>query len=162
MDPAFFVGKVRERRKQANASAPQACPPLWLTILRDPFFFAFFLSLQVVLLKWLNDFFDAGYSKVEQTCTGAMHCQILDAIYPGKVPLGKVNFDAKTEYEYVANYKVLQTVFDQQQITKHVDVARLVKGKFQDNLEMLQWIKQFFDSHYGSCQETGTQACMQR
>jgi len=78
-----------------------------------------------------------------------MHCQILDAIYPGKVPLGKVNFDAKTEYEYVANYKVLQTVFDQQQITKHVDVARLIKGKFQDNLEMLQWIKQFFDSHYG-------------
>jgi RP/EB family microtubule-associated protein len=67
----------------------------------------------------------------------------------GKVALGKVNFDAKTEYEYVANYKVLQNVFDAQQITKHVDVARLVKGKFQDNLEMLQWMKHFFDTHYG-------------
>ena len=42
---------------------------------------AFFVG-KVVLLKWLNDFFDAGYSKVEQTCTGAMHCQIMDAIYP--------------------------------------------------------------------------------
>jgi len=108
---------------------------------------AFFVG-KVVLLKWLNDFFDAGYNKVEQTCTGAMHCQILDAIYPGKVPLGKVNFDAKTEYEYVANYKVLQTVFDSQQISKYVDVNRLTKGKFQDNLEMLQWMKHFFDTNY--------------
>jgi RP/EB family microtubule-associated protein len=76
-------------------------------------------------------------------------CVHVHFLFSGKVALGKVNFDAKTEYEYVANYKVLQSVFDSQQITKHVDVARLVKGKFQDNLEMLQWIKHFFDTHYG-------------
>lgn len=100
---------------------------------------AFFVG-KVVLLKWLNEFFEAGYSKVEQTCTGALHCQILDAIYPGKVALGKVNFDAKSEYEYVANYKVLQSVFDAQQITKHVDVSRLVKGKFQgQQLRHARW-----------------------
>ena len=45
--------------------------------------------------------------------------------------------------------QVLQSVFDSQQITKHVDVSRLVKGKFQDNLEMLQWMKHYFDTHYG-------------
>jgi hypothetical protein len=51
---------------------------LYVSGIMDP---AFFVG-KVVLLKWLNDFFDAGYSKVEQTCTGAMHCQIMDAIYP--------------------------------------------------------------------------------
>ncbi len=36
----------------------------------------------------------------------------MDAIYPGKVPLHKVNFNAKLEYEMVQNYKILQTTFE--------------------------------------------------
>lgn len=100
------------------------------------------------LLRWMNDFFDINYSKVEQACTGAMHCQILDAIFPGKVPLHKVNFNANQEYQYVNNYKVLQGVFNKQKIIKHVPVDRLIKGKYQDNLEMLQWMKHFFETRY--------------
>ena len=49
----------------------------------------------------------------------------------------------------LSSFQVLQSVFDSQQITKHVDVARLVKGKFQDNLEMLQWMKHYWDTHSG-------------
>ena len=108
---------------------------------------AFFVGKNV-LLAWLNDFFQAGYTKVEQMANGAMACQILDAIYPGKVPLGKVNFDAKTQPESVANFKVLQGVFDRESITKYVDVSKLLNGKFQDNLEFLQWLKSFFDKNY--------------
>ena len=108
---------------------------------------AFFVGKNV-LLAWLNDFFQAGYTKVEQMSNGAMACQILDAIYPGKVPLGKVNFDAKTQPESVANFKVLQGVFDREQITKYVDVTKLLNGKFQDNLEFLQWLKSYFDKNY--------------
>jgi RP/EB family microtubule-associated protein len=78
-----------------------------------------------------------------------MACQVMDAIYPGKVALGRVNFDAKTQPEYVANFKVLQSVFDAQQISKYIDVTKLLNGKFQDNLEFLQWLKQFFDKNYG-------------
>ena len=108
---------------------------------------AFFVGKNV-LLAWLNDFFQAGYTKVEQMSNGAMACQILDAIYPGKVPLGKVNFDAKTQPESVANFKVLQGVFDRESITKYVDVSKLLNGKFQDNLEFLQWLKSYFDKNY--------------
>lgn len=54
-------------------------------------------------------------------------CTFLTPYYFFVVPF----FFPPGEYEYVANYKVLQGVFDSQQITKYVDVARLVKGKFQ-------------------------------
>lgn len=30
-----------------------------------------------------------------------------------------------------------------------VPVERLVKGKFQDNFEFVQWFKRFFDANYG-------------
>jgi len=86
------------------------------------------------LLKWLNDFFQIGYTKVEQVASGAIHCQILDSIFPGKVPLHNVNFAAKHEYEFVKNYKVLQNVFDKQNIKRHIEVEKLIRAKYQDNL----------------------------
>lgn len=97
------------------------------------------------LLAWLNDLLGLQYTKVEQCASGAAHCQVFDVLYPGRVPLHKVNFDARKEYEFIANYKVLQKVFDQLHIQRHIDVNKLIKGKYQDNLEFLQWVKCFFD-----------------
>jgi len=108
---------------------------------------AFFVGKNAIL-KWLNDFFQINYTKIEQTASGAIHCQILDACFPGKVPMAKVNFDAKYDYEFVKNYKVLQTIFDKENIIKHVDVTKLVRAKYQDNLEMCQWMKHFFETRY--------------
>jgi len=100
------------------------------------------------LLDWVNSFLGLNYAKVEQMASGAAHCQILDAIFPGKVPLSKVQFDAKYDYEFVKNYKVLQTVFDKMNIDKRVPVQKLIKAKYQDNLEFFQWMKNFFDVRY--------------
>eukprot|EP01119_Soliformovum_irregulare_P001827 TRINITY_DN11637_c0_g1_i1.p1 TRINITY_DN11637_c0_g1~~TRINITY_DN11637_c0_g1_i1.p1 ORF type:complete len:277 (+),score=56.19 TRINITY_DN11637_c0_g1_i1:38-832(+) len=105
---------------------------------------AYFVG-RVELLNWLNDLLKLDYTKVEQTCSGAAACQIMDAIYPGSVPLGRVNFNAKQEYEYVQNYKILQTVFAKHTVDRHIDVPKLIKGKYQDNLEFLQWIKKYYE-----------------
>jgi len=100
------------------------------------------------LLNWLNELLSLGYTKVEQTASGAAHCQIMDAIYPGKVPLHKVNFNAKFDYEFVKNFKVLQEIFNKVGIEKYIDVQKIIKAKYQDNLEFLQWIKRYFDLHF--------------
>ena len=60
------------------------------------------------LLAWVNDTFQLNLTKVEQAATGAVYCQIIDAIYPNTVQMGKVKWGAKHDYEFVENYKVLQ------------------------------------------------------
>jgi hypothetical protein len=41
----------------------------------------------------------------------------MDSIY-GNIQMTKVKFSAKADYEYVANFKVLQTSFDRNKIDK--------------------------------------------
>jgi microtubule-associated protein, RP/EB family len=45
----------------------------------------------------------------------------------------------------VANYKLLQAAFNKQRVQRHVDVDKLIRAKYQDNLEFCQWLKAFYD-----------------
>ena len=66
-------------------------------------------------------------NKIEQCATGAVYCQIMDAIYPGTLSLNKVKWGAKFDYEFVENFKILQGAFDKNGIKKHIDVSNKVK-----------------------------------
>ena len=97
------------------------------------------------LIAWVNNLLCISITKVEQMASAAAYCQIMDVIYPGCIPMSKINWGAKYEHEFVNNYKLLQQAFDKQSVHKHIEVEKLIKAKYQDNLEFLQWFKRFFD-----------------
>ncbi|KAJ1387309.1 calponin homology domain-containing protein [Ochromonadaceae sp. CCMP2298] len=105
---------------------------------------AFFVGRKEIM-DWVNQTLDLNLPKVEDTANGAVACQLLDIMYPGKVPMSKVNWAAKQSFEFVGNYKVLQTCFTKLNIDRRIDVDRLITGKYMDNLEFMQWFKRFFE-----------------
>jgi hypothetical protein len=61
-------------------------------------------------------------TKIEQLGSGAVYCQILDAIHPGKVNMSKVNWKAHLEWEFINNLKILQQSFLKCGLNKHIEV----------------------------------------
>ncbi|KAG8442085.1 hypothetical protein GDO86_011032 [Hymenochirus boettgeri] len=100
------------------------------------------------IIAWVNDILCLNYSKVEQLCSGAAYCQFMDMLFPGCISLKKVKFQAKLEHEYIHNFKLLQASFKRMNVDKVIPVEKLVKGRFQDNLDFIQWFKKFFDANY--------------
>ncbi|XP_067128357.1 microtubule-associated protein RP/EB family member 1-like isoform X2 [Centruroides vittatus] len=100
------------------------------------------------MLNWVNDCLQTHYTKIEELCTGAAYCQFMDMLFPGCISLKKVKFKTNLEHEYIQNFKLLQAAFKRVGADKNVPIDRLIKGRFQDNFEFLQWFKKFFDANY--------------
>lgn len=116
MDSAYFVGRLEilawiNSTLQLNLAKVEEVFSVFSTFVwfLNPSFSIFILCWNLFCLDWNHE---------SQACSGAVHCQLMDAMHPGMVPMHKVNFDAKTEYEMIQNYKVLQDVFNKLKITK--------------------------------------------
>ena len=92
------------------------------------------------LLAWVNTTLDLEITGIEQTITGAIFCQLLDAAHPGTIRMNKVNWKAKLETEYITNFKIFQQGLSNNNIDKPINIDRLSKGKAQELIELLQWL----------------------
>jgi RP/EB family microtubule-associated protein len=97
------------------------------------------------LLEFFNDLLDLNLTKIEQTAPGAIACQMTELIFPGSIPLSRVSWEARADFEFIQNYKLLQIAFTKHHVQRFVDVNALIRGKYQDNLEFCQWMKAFYD-----------------
>jgi hypothetical protein len=101
------------------------------------------------ILSWLNSLLKLKLQKIEETCSGAVACQVMDVLFPNVVQMHKVNWGVRSDWEYVANYKILQIACDKVNVDRKIDVDRLIKGRYQDNFEFLQWLKKFYENNVG-------------
>jgi len=99
-------------------------------------------------LVWINDSLAMNFTKIEQLCSGAVYCQFMDMLFPGSIPIKKIKFNTKLETDYISNFKHLQSCFNKKGVDKVVPIEKLVKGKYMENFEFVQWFKKFFDANY--------------
>jgi len=100
------------------------------------------------MLAWVNGSLQSQIGKIEEMGTGAAYCQLMDILFPGTIPLKRVKYSSKQETDAINNFKILQSAFKKLNVDQSVEVDKLVKAKFQDNFEFLQWFKKFFDANY--------------
>ena len=98
------------------------------------------------IIRWINEILKMNITRIEQACTGAIYCQLIDCIFPNKVKMNKVNWKAKLETEFLNNLKIMQQALISCKIQKEIDIQKLAKGRYQDNFEILQWFKGLFDN----------------
>ncbi|XP_053665601.1 microtubule-associated protein RP/EB family member 2-like [Anopheles marshallii] len=103
---------------------------------------------RIELLAWVNRTLLAEFKKVEELCTGAAYCQLMDVLFPGCLQLRRVKFCTNVEHDFLNNLRMFQNALVQLKVSKAVPIERLAKGRFQDNFEFLQWFKKFFDANY--------------
>ena len=92
------------------------------------------------LLTWISTTLNLEIKSIEETQTGAIFCQLLDAAHPGTIRMNKVNWKAKLETEYISNFKLFQEGLIKNNIEKPINIQRLSKGKNQELIELLQWL----------------------
>mmetsp|Transcript_13114 Transcript_13114/g.20805 ORF Transcript_13114/g.20805 Transcript_13114/m.20805 type:complete len:339 (+) Transcript_13114:50-1066(+) len=115
-----------------------------------------------ILIDWVNNFLKINIDKVEVCANGAIYCNIWDALHPGTIPMSRVDFTVKHEYDYTKNWKLLQTGFQKAGCEKVIPVQRLIKARYQDNLEFLQWMYKYARDTYNGDPDEPTYDAMGR
>ncbi|XP_040008597.1 uncharacterized protein LOC120803781 isoform X2 [Xiphias gladius] len=99
------------------------------------------------LLAWLNETLQTGFTQVEQVCSGAAYCQLMDWLFPGSLDLSRVRFQSNNMVDSIHNYSLLQAAFKKSVVVRHIPIEALIKRNPAVALTFLQWFKVFFDEN---------------
>ncbi|XP_040908571.1 uncharacterized protein LOC121191479 [Toxotes jaculatrix] len=99
------------------------------------------------LLAWLNETLQTGFTEVEQVCTGAAYCQLMDLLFPGCLDLSRVRFQSSNMVDFIHNYSLLQAAFRKVDVVQHIPIEALIKRNPTAARTFLQWFKLFFDEN---------------
>ncbi|CAM9428051.1 unnamed protein product [Choristocarpus tenellus] len=94
------------------------------------------------VLGWINQVAETDYHKIEHLCDGIAYCHVLDALFPGKVPLERLDFNARSRGDFARNLRIFQAAVSSCGQHVEVSVDSLSAGKYKDNLELSQWCYQ--------------------
>uniref|UniRef100_A0A8C5P1N4 Microtubule-associated protein, RP/EB family, member 1 n=1 Tax=Jaculus jaculus TaxID=51337 RepID=A0A8C5P1N4_JACJA len=89
------------------------------------------------MLAWINESLQLNLTKIEQLCSGC---------FPSASIKGMCHH-ARPHFYFLQNLKFPRLAFTHS-VAWIIPVDKLVKGKFQDNFEFVQWFKKFFDANY--------------
>lgn len=92
------------------------------------------------LLGWINDFLCLDQGKIEELSDGTAYSQLVDAVHPGKVPLQKLLWSARTQSERVKNLNVLEKAMRECGMNKSISAEKIAGGSFPENLALLQFL----------------------
>ncbi|TKS76496.1 Microtubule-associated protein RP/EB family member 3 EB1 protein family member 3 [Collichthys lucidus] len=99
------------------------------------------------MLAWLNETLQTRFTKIEQVCTGAAYCQLMDCLFPGSLDLSRVRFQSSNMVDSIHNYSLLQAAFREVEVKRHVPVDALIVKNKVVALTFLLWFKTLFDKN---------------
>ncbi|TMS16719.1 Microtubule-associated protein RP/EB family member 3 [Larimichthys crocea] len=99
------------------------------------------------MLAWLNETLQTRFTKIEQVCTGAAYCQLMDCLFPGSLDLSRVRFQSSNMVDSIHNYSLLQAAFREVEVKRHVPVEALIVKNKVVALTFLLWFKTLFDKN---------------
>lgn len=104
------------------------------------------------IISWIASNF-TPIENLEQAANGYTYCEIFEKCHPNSINMKKVVNTTQLDNSAFNNYKLLQKGFLSVNLKNEFDVSKLMKGKFQDNLEFLQWFKNYYHNCSSSSNE---------
>eukprot|EP00920_Eleutheroschizon_duboscqi_P028928 GHVT01070206.1.p1 GENE.GHVT01070206.1~~GHVT01070206.1.p1 ORF type:complete len:101 (+),score=19.47 GHVT01070206.1:1036-1338(+) len=94
---------------------------------------------RAALLRWLNQILDTNYQTFTQCKDGLAYGQLLDVLFPGRIPLEQFDWAAETPAELKRNVRVLTSATRDLPIPTDVVLPRLCEWTGMEHLSFLRW-----------------------